>query len=664
MSFSLFRPVSPPTDGQSTGRITAVPHNATTAHQLTWKLAENWPLCHKCRSLINSPPVTGQRRTYWGEGAKRYASGKCILCRAMLQAIDRFEDHILKRDDIRLRIFGPGALNMICIDPHGRSSRFISLQQGLGTEDTDDAEVMYDHKSDQNGQLTPATISFIQQRLASCLTDPAHSNCGRIVDFAIEWPRRMLKITGEHVVLVDFDDSMIGKFAALSYCWGSKDELHNNPPLTLNASTLNKLQSGIETCKLPLTLKQAIMICGYLSLEHVWIDALCIMQGDANDWASESKKMATVYALSTVTIIAASSTSCHSGFLTHHPNSVALNTPPLHVPARLVVQRESKSGFHSSIDESRDPISKRGWTLQEELLSTRYVKFTADDVQWKCNSGTECMCRQPTAAEKPFVRPDETYLQCREEWLNVVEGFAHRLFSDDRDRLQALSGLARMSQIRIQSTYLAGNWRNHLDPTPGANRCALAWRVQHSGRCYGAYIAPSFSWASIDAPIIFESCRRAGWLYGVVDAGTTPVSPSDPFGKVLDGFLTIRGPILRCSVQGGERLQVKMQWNFEIKWYDWYIDCPLRRNILADGHGSLSRHPQGGTQFEETPAHVLFLHQNSIVLHGLLLGRELSREGYQRIGFVIMVLRETDYGATDRELASLWDRSRQLITIY
>ncbi|KAK0743621.1 heterokaryon incompatibility protein-domain-containing protein [Schizothecium vesticola] len=197
---------------------------------------------------------------------------------------------------------------------------------------------------------------------------------------------------------------MMGKFAALSYCWGGKDELECSPPLKLTPSTVSELRSGIGISKLPLTLRQAVTICNYLSLEHVWIDALCIIQGDASDWANESKKMATVYALSTVTIIAASSTSCHSGLLASDLNSFALSTPPLRLPV-LVAQRESLSGFHSPISIARDPIDKRGWTLQEELLSTRYIKFTKDDLQWKCNSGTECMCRQPTdvAKSRPFV---------------------------------------------------------------------------------------------------------------------------------------------------------------------------------------------------------------------------------------------------------------------
>lgn len=35
----------------------------------------------------------------------------------------------------------------------------------------------------------------------------------------------------EQVVLVDFDNIRAGKFAALSYCWGSKEELERKPPL-------------------------------------------------------------------------------------------------------------------------------------------------------------------------------------------------------------------------------------------------------------------------------------------------------------------------------------------------------------------------------------------------------------------------------------------------
>lgn len=371
--------------------------------------------------------------------------------------------------------------------------------------------------------------------------------------------------------------------------------------------------------------------------------------------------------MATVTIIAASSTSCHSGFLTSHANALTISLPNyLNPSVHILDQPEAKSGFHSSLPIG-DPIDTRGWTLQEELLSTRYIKFTENDVQWKCNAGTECMCRQPTGLQKAdgndFTEISSLEEKYRKDWHDVVTNFSIRRFSDHNDKLQALAGLARVSQSRIRSSYLAGIWRSHIEPAASGGTAALVWRVRRTGSCYDTYIAPSFSWASIQASIFFVyHCRE--WLCQVHEVGTTPVTPSDPFGRVSDGFLKINGPLLRCRVQGREDggVEVKTQWElFHFALSE--VDCPVRRIAIQDGDHSLTRHPQGQTQFMETAAHVLVLCRGatSLALYGLLLGRDPSRQGYQRIGFVQFSL---STGITPSRLDSFCAENRQDITIY
>ncbi|KAK3379710.1 heterokaryon incompatibility protein-domain-containing protein [Lasiosphaeria ovina] len=198
----------------------------------------------------------------------------------------------------------------------------------------------------------------------------------------------MLRITAKagQVSVVDFDPSAMEKFSALSYCWGDKDELERNRPLKLTASTFDHLLSDIPVSKLPLTLKQAVTVCGYLGLEYIWIDALCIIQTDTSDWATESKKMTRVYTVATVTIITAFSASCHSGFLTRDLNSLTLRTR-LSPPNRVVAQKNHSSGFHSAISVAVDAVDERGWTLQEELLS---------------ELESTCICHQRLDIEKAY----------------------------------------------------------------------------------------------------------------------------------------------------------------------------------------------------------------------------------------------------------------------
>jgi hypothetical protein len=47
--------------------------------------------------------------------------------------------------------------------------------------------------------------------------------------------------------------------------------------------------------ELPKTFRDAIEICRKLDISYIWIDSLCVIQGDTEDWAKESITMINVY---------------------------------------------------------------------------------------------------------------------------------------------------------------------------------------------------------------------------------------------------------------------------------------------------------------------------------------------------------------------------------
>lgn len=310
--------------------------------------------------------------------------------------------------------------------------------------------------------LSPVILKFLRAKLDGCFSDHDHADCHRDVGLHNDWPSRVLRIAKEGTVaLVDFETDMARQYAALSYCWGSPGELTGNPPLRATVATIQALRDGIQLNKLPRTIEQAVKVCIHLDIEYIWVDALCIIQDDDLDWAKESRKMATVYSESKVTIIAASSTSCHSGFLEMDMGGRVLDTPPLQpstsdVSTRMVGRLASNRGFHvddfSEADSFQDPIDNRGWTLQEQALSTRYIRFTQDDVQWGCRSKMACLCAQAQYRSLAVGRG-------RGQWHDIPGKFNHRSFSFSEDKLRALSGLAAASQrATIGDVYLAGMW--------------------------------------------------------------------------------------------------------------------------------------------------------------------------------------------------------------
>jgi hypothetical protein len=84
-----------------------------------------------------------------------------------------------------------------------------------------------------------------------------------------------------------------GQYLTLSHCWG---KIAN--PFCLNARNLNPFrESGIPLAELPQTFQDAVHFARRLSsnVSYIWIDSLCIIQRDGEDWLYESAKMHQVY---------------------------------------------------------------------------------------------------------------------------------------------------------------------------------------------------------------------------------------------------------------------------------------------------------------------------------------------------------------------------------
>lgn len=175
-----------------------------------------------------------------------------------------------------------------------------------------------------------------------------------------QWPARLLRIEPRGIVSsVEFEETMRGEFAALSYCWGTASELEKNPPFKALTSNLQQLRSGVPASMLPRTIREAVLVCTNLDIRFIWVDSLCILQDSESDWQRESTKMETICSLSKVTIIAASSTSCHSGFLGELLDSINLFTskePDFQISARDAYG----TGFHGDPTDRNDPLEDRG----------------------------------------------------------------------------------------------------------------------------------------------------------------------------------------------------------------------------------------------------------------------------------------------------------------
>jgi hypothetical protein len=133
-------------------------------------------------------------------------------------------------------------------------------------------------------------------------------------------------------------------------------------------------------------------------------------------------------------------------------------------------------------------------------------------------------------------------------WLSLVQDYSRRKLTVSTDKLSALAGLARVIADRTRDRYYAGLWATHFYED-------LFWRVYVQeetfddgvplkGKVTGEasrpaeYRAPSWSWASIDAPVRFIPLVYKDLMAQVTKCETTP-SGNDIYGRLKGGRLVI-----------------------------------------------------------------------------------------------------------------------------
>ncbi|KAF2137682.1 uncharacterized protein K452DRAFT_235425 [Aplosporella prunicola CBS 121167] len=92
-------------------------------------------------------------------------------------------------------------------------------------------------------------------------------------------PTRLLDIGTEKEPKVRLHETVgeRGKYAALTYRWGK------NILVTTTKSILAARKTAIAWLDLSPTFQDAIKFSRMLDLRYLWIDSLCIIQGDADD---------------------------------------------------------------------------------------------------------------------------------------------------------------------------------------------------------------------------------------------------------------------------------------------------------------------------------------------------------------------------------------------
>lgn len=327
------------------------------------------------------------------------------------------------------------------------------------------------------------------------------------------------------------------EYATLSHCWGKAHHL------TLKKDNLAQFKVSIIPDGISKTFQEAIYIALQLGISYLWIDSLCIIQDDIEDWEFESSRMAAVYGGSILNIAATGARDGTIGCFFERPPiwRCEITLPSLthggsHVVRYICVARTT----YASKSRTPMPLLERGWALQERIMSPRTLNLGFPELSYACFHSTNCetfpvgipACL--TFDERSQFRKQPT---ARMSWEQVVVAYAACDLTYSRDKLVAISGLARLAQKKRGGEYVAGLWREKLE----VQLCWMGW-AKSRGEPVALYRAPSWSWAALDREVRFlpeVECSDPVLLIHILDVQVAYANAGNPFGQVLAGVLSV-----------------------------------------------------------------------------------------------------------------------------
>lgn len=350
------------------------------------------------------------------------------------------------------------------------------------------------------------------------------SGSTRIDPYFSPLPTRVIEVTregGRQRPYLRYTEGLHGAYVTLTHRWNDGTELCK----TTTENYEERLLGG-EFSELPQLFWDALVITERLGIKYIWIDSICIIQkGDDADWGREAPKMAQYYQFSIFTL-AGTAEDMSNGILHQQPKDI---TPWVSNLVRLpyrdktnalaghfYVYRRRMSLVDEYMSQVRSSILfKRGWILQEWLLSKRLLWYTPHGLFYECQQE---LPRAYDQSQLMFNRanPDlRAHLQLKASfhfsntnilnfWYHALEVYSgQHLTKPEKDRIMALSGLAKevgptlAAQIDLQNEiYVAGLWLRDL-------HYGLLWEQDHTAQAWTTKVeeAPSWSFTSLMTPV-------------------------------------------------------------------------------------------------------------------------------------------------------------------
>ncbi|KAH8768430.1 hypothetical protein F5883DRAFT_604133 [Diaporthe sp. PMI_573] len=228
--------------------------------------------------------------------------------------------------------------------------------------------------------------------------------------------------------------------------------------------------------QLPPTFQDAIRVTREIGKRYLWIDSLCIIQGDDGDWATEATKMETVF---------------KNAYL---PNS---SHGKVYVCTFI-------DDFPGDVEEG--VLNKRAWVLQERALSRRTIHFTTRQTYF------ECVCANLSFRSDPEFPRSITQRALAAQirlFQSLFAGYSNLGLTKETDRPVAIDSLVMALADAFVTNVRYGIFERYLHRSLLWRRLQKITKQRISDTA--GYKIPSWSWMAYPGQVEYPEIRDVEW---------------------------------------------------------------------------------------------------------------------------------------------------------
>ncbi|KAF1831437.1 HET-domain-containing protein [Decorospora gaudefroyi] len=297
------------------------------------------------------------------------------------------------------------------------------------------------------------------------------------------------------------------KYTALSHRWGNDPPSEDDPRFCTTDSNIDARLTRFRLSELPVTFQDAVQVTQELGIEYLWIDSLCIIQWNADDWKREAGRMEDVFASAYCTIAATSAVDSNAGFLARNTSTEYVRVQD--AAGYQVCFCAHMDDFEKDVEQAG--LNKRAWVMQERVLAKRTIHFSANQTYWECGEGVHCenLTKMLSSPRKNYFLLDPSFpdhlLKTGKgrtvEFIHFLfENYSKRELTEPTDRRAAASGLEARIAGALHCNSKHGIFEEYLHRN-------LLWQTSDSNTKRIMYDedrqVPSWSWMACGGGVKF-----------------------------------------------------------------------------------------------------------------------------------------------------------------